>query len=225
MSDFLCKLTDHVNTLTATIKNMQSNTGLYTDPSSESTVTGRVKRLEEQVINSDPSETNISRMQVDNNRPITGNTFGLTKEPIGNIINNEIQAQHPSDNRIWDPLGVVSISGKTVTLESDELDGWVATASYLYAEKIVYENYSYTNVIDELVKDLYEYMGPVYLIVLTVVPDGTVTLTWEDNDTGDSIDDVIETTHTRYIYEDDFNHTLYLTGTAEVELEIRNRIS
>ena len=35
MNNFLCALTSKVNELTETINNMQKNTGLYTDPSTE----------------------------------------------------------------------------------------------------------------------------------------------------------------------------------------------
>ena len=97
MSNFLCELTSKVNELTDVINRMQNNTGLYTDPSTVSTLTGRIKALEEMVISPAPTESNISRLQVDTNKLIQNGIFETTYSPIGDCINREVQVQSPDD--------------------------------------------------------------------------------------------------------------------------------
>jgi hypothetical protein len=223
--NFLCELTNKVNLLTEIINNMQQNTGLYTDPSSVSTLTGRIKALEESVVNSDPKETNISRLQVDTGRIIENGTFTTTYSPIGDCVNREVQIQSPNDPEIWETVGSVSFLDNVCNIGTTDYDGWLATVSYIYAEKINIEQFSFTNALNEIVKNLYDYNGTVYRIILKIVPTGSVEIKWEDNNTKDYFSEIIETEHIRYIAEEEFNNTLYITGTAEITMELRNRIA
>ena len=222
--NFLCELTNKINLLTETINRMQSNTGLYTDPSSVSTLTGRIKALEESVISSDPKETNISRLQVDTGRIIENGQFTTTYSPIGDCVNREVQIQSPADPEIWETVGSVSFFDNVCNIGTTDYDGWLATVSYIYAEKVNVENFTFIDAINEIVKNLYDYNGTVYRIILKVVPTGSVELKWEDNNTKDYFSEIIETEHIRYISEEEFNNTLYITGTAEIKMELRNRI-
>ena len=225
MNNFLCELTSKINELTNTINRMQNNTGLYTDPSSVSTLTGRIKALEESVISSDPTETNISRLQVDTGKIIQNGKFTTTYSPIGDCVNKEIQAQSPDDPEIWETIGSVSFLDNECNIGTTDYDGWMATVSYIYAEKIIIQNFEFIDVIEELVKNIYDYNGTVYRVILKIIPYDTVTLKWVDNNTLDFFDEIIETEHIRYIAEEEFNNSLYLSGTAEVIIELRNRIA
>ena len=225
MNNFLCELTSKINELTNTINRMQNNTGLYTDPSSVSTLTGRIKALEESVISSDPSETNISRLQVDTGKIIQNGKFITTYSPIGDCVNREVQVQSPIDPEIWETVGAVSFFDNECNIGTSDYDGWLATVSYIYAEKIIIENFDFVDAIEELVKNIYDYNGTVYRVILKIIPYDTVTLKWVDNNTGDFFDEIIETEHIRYIAEEEFNNSLYLSGTAEVIIELRNRIA
>ena len=91
-------------------------------------------------------------------------------------------------------------------------------------EKIILEQFSFDNVVEELIKDMYGYNGSIYRIILKIIPTNSVILKWEDNNTKDSFIETIETEHIRYIAEEEFNHSLYITGTATVTLELRNRL-
>lgn len=224
MSNFLCELTSKVNELTETINRMQNNTGLYTDPSNVSTLTGRIKALEESVINTTPSETNISRLQVDTNKLIQNGIFETTYSPIGDCINREVQVQSPDDPEIWETVGSVSFFNQICNLGTTDYDGWYATVSYLYAEKVNLEEFDFVDVVEELVKNLYDYNGTVYRIIVNIEPVGSVELKWVDNNTLDYFTETIETSHIRYISEEEFNVSLYITGTANIKLELRNRI-
>ncbi len=224
MSNFLCELTSKVNELTDVINRMQNNTGLYTDPSNVSTLTGRIKALEEMVINPAPSETNISRLQVDTNKLIQNGIFETTYSPIGDCINREVQVQSPDDPEIWETVGSVSFFDKICNLGTTDYDGWYATVSYLYAEKVNLEEFDFVNVVEELVKNFYDYNGTVYRIIVNIEPVGSVELKWVDNNTLDYFTETIETSHIRYISEEEFNFSLYITGTANIKLELRNRI-
>ena len=224
MSNFLCELTSKVNELTETINRMQNNTGLYTDPSNVSTLTGRIKALEEMVISPAPTETNISRLQVDTNKLIQNGIFETTYSPIGDCINREVQVQSPDDPEIWETVGSVSFFDNICNLGTTDYDGWYATVSYLYAEKVNLEEFNFVNVVEELVKNLYDYNGTVYRIVVNIEPVGSVELKWVDNNTLDYFTETIETSHIRYISEEEFNVSLYITGTANIKLELRNRI-
>ena len=223
--NFLCELTNKINLLTETINRMQNNTGLYTDPSSVNTLTGRIKALEESVISSDPSETNISRLQVDSGCLIENGLFSTTYSPIGDCVNKEVQVQSPDDPEIWETVGSVSFLDNVCNIGTTDYDGWLATVSYIYAEKINIEQFSFTNALNEIVKNLYDYNGTVYRIILKIVPTGSVEIKWEDNNTKDYFSEIIETEHIRYIAEEEFNNTLYITGTAEITMELRNRIA
>ena len=103
-------------------------------------------------------------------------------------------------------------------------DGWFATVSYIYAEKINLEEFDFNNVIEELVKNFYDYNGTVYRIIVKIEPVGSVELKWVDNNNLDYFTETIETSHIRYISEEEFNTSLYITGTANIKLELRNRI-
>ena len=224
MSNFLCELTSKVNELTETINRMQNNTGLYTDPSNVSTLTGRIKALEEMVINPAPTETNISRLQVDTNKLIQNGIFETTYSPIGDCVNREVQVQSPDDPEIWETVGSVSFLDNICNIGTSEYDGWFATVSYIYAEKINLEEFDFNNVIEELVKNFYDYNGTVYRIIVKIEPIGSVELKWVDNNNLDYFTETIETSHIRYISEEEFNTSLYITGTANIKLELRNRI-
>ena len=224
MSNFLCELTSKVNELTEVINRMQNNTGLYTDPSNVSTLTGRIKALEEMVISPAPTETNISRLQVDTNKLIQNGIFETTYSPIGDCINREVQVQSPDDPEIWETVGSVSFFNQICNLGTTDYDGWYATVSYLYAEKVNLEEFDFVNVVEELVKNFYDYNGTVYRIIVNIEPVGSVELKWVDNNTLDYFTETIETSHIRYISEEEFNVSLYITGTANIKLELRNRI-
>ena len=224
MSNFLCELTSKVNELTDVINRMQNNTGLYTDPSNVSTLTGRIKALEEMVISPAPTETNISRLQVDTNKLIQNGIFETTYSPIGDCINREVQVQSPDDPEIWETVGSVSFFDNICNLGTTDYDGWYATVSYLYAEKVNLEEFNFVDVVEELVKNLYDYNGTVYRIIVNIEPVGSVELKWMDNNTLDNFTETIETSHIRYISEEEFNVSLYITGTANIKLELRNRI-
>ena len=224
MSNFLCELTSKVNELTDVINRMQNNTGLYTDPSNVSTLTGRIKALEEMVISPAPTETNISRLQVDTNKLIQNGIFETTYSPIGDCINREVQVQSPDDPEIWETVGSVSFFDNICNLGTTDYDGWYATVSYLYAEKVNLEEFNFVDVVEELVKNLYDYNGTVYRIIVNIEPVGSVELKWVDNNTLDYFTETIETSHIRYISEEEFNVSLYITGTANIKLELRNRI-
>lgn len=224
MNNFLCELTSKVNELTDTINRMQNNTGLYTDPSSVSTLTGRIKALEESVISSDPTETNISRLQVDTGCVIQNGIFSTTYSPIGDCVNREVQVQSPLDPDIWETVGSVSFFNNECNIGTLDYDGWLATVSYIYAEKIIIETFDFVDAANELVKNIYDFNGTVYRVILNITPVGQVTLRWVDNNTLDFLDETIETEHIRYIAEEEFNNSLYITGTASVTLELRNRI-
>lgn len=224
MSNFLCELTSKVNELTETINRMQSNTGLYTDPSNVSTLTGRIKALEETVINPVPTESNISRLQVDTNKLIQNGTFETTYSPIGDCVNREVQVQSPDDPEIWETVGSVSFFNNICNIGTTDYDGWFATVSYIYAEKINLEEFDFVDVVEELVKNFYDYNGTVYRIIVRIEPVGSVELKWVDNNTFDYFTEIIETSHIRYISEEEFNTSFYITGTANIKLELRNRI-
>ena len=224
MSNFLCELTSKVNELTDVINRMQNNTGLYTDPSNVSTLTGRIKALEEMVISPAPTESNISRLQVDTNKLIQNGIFETTYSPIGDCINREVQVQSPDDPEIWETVGSVSFFDNICNLGTTDYDGWYATVSYLYAEKVNLEEFDFVNVVEELVKNFYDYNGTVYRIIVNIEPVGSVELKWVDNNTLDYFTETIETSHIRYISEEEFNVSLYITGTANIKLELRNRI-
>ncbi len=224
MSNFLCELTSKVNELTETINRMQNNTGLYTDPSNVNTLTGRIKALEEAVIAPAPSESNISRLQVDTNRFIENGMFTTTYSPIGDCVNREVQVQSPDDPEIWETVGSVSFLDNVCNIGTSEYDGWFATVSYIYAEKINLEEFEFNNAIEEIVKNFYDYNGTVYRIIVRIEPIGSVELKWGDNNTFEYFTETIETSHVRYISEEEFNTSLYITGTANIKLELRNRI-
>jgi len=224
--DFLCLLTDKINQLTTTINNMQNNTGLYQDPSTETTLTGRIKKLEESITTSTPGETNISRMQVDVGLVVTNGIIKTTYSPIGDCVNREVMLQHPTEPEIWEPGGSVGFLGDECNIGTLDSEGWKATVSYLYAMKITFEEFNLDNTVYELVKNLYDYNGSVYKLIITIKPVGDVWLKWENNmNVADFAEELITTDHIRYINEEELNHSLYLKGNAEVTIEVRNRLA
>lgn len=225
-NDFLCKLVNQVNTMSQVINNMQANAGLYTDPSTEATLTGRIKALEESTISSDPTESNISRLQVDTDRVVSGDTFEATLEPSSDCVNKQAELQNPDDPEIWESCKVISIIGKEVKLASSDYNGWLATITYSHAAKVTLEEFSFTDALEELVKNLYDYTGTVYKVIITITPiDDQVLLKWVDNNTSDFLEETIETEHVRHVDETEFNHSLYITGSADITIEVRNRLA
>jgi hypothetical protein len=223
--DFLCSLVNKVNELTNSVNSMQQNAGLYTDSAFESTLTGRIKKLEETVIAPESGESNISRLQVDTNLPVINGKVETTYAPIGDCVNREVMLQSPTDPDIWEPVGNVTFVDNVGDLGTLDYDGWWATVSYIYAMKITVENLEFTNAVEELVKDMYQYTGTVYRIIYTIEPTGTVTLKWEDNaNPTDFVEEDIVTTHVRIVDDEEFNSSLYLSGTASVTIEVRNRL-
>jgi len=233
-NDYLCKLTSKLNELQDTVMRMQSNTGLYSDESTEETLTGRVKALEETVISSDPTETNISRMKVEYDLDIVDGKIITEYYPVGGCVNREVMCQNPDDPDIWEVVGGVTFDEDEGNLHTTEYDGWKATVSYIYAIKITFEQYTYTDVDEELVVDMADYAGSVYRLIFTITPtDGEdddddtddVTLKWENSDDEtDYTEEEIDTVHIRTVDEEDFNYKLKVTGSCDVQIEVRNRL-
>jgi hypothetical protein len=69
-------------------------------------------------------------------------------------------------------------------------------------------------------------MGSSYAIAVKVYPiSPTVTLKWENVlDSNDFVEDEITTYHERILYEPDMFVSLYLTGSADVSIIIRQTI-
>jgi len=233
-ADYLCKLTDKLNKLSSSVLAMQANAGLYSDASDEKTLTGRIKALEESVISSDPSETNISRMKVDSGLVIEDGKFTTEFYPVGGCVNNEVMLQSPDDSDIWEVVGGVSFEENTGDIHTDKYEGWECTVSYIYAVKITLEEYQFIDVTEELVKDMSDSSGSVYRIKFKITPiDGEdddedpdeCTLKWENaDDETDYTEETITTEHIRTVDEEDFNYKLKITGSADVLIEIRNRL-
>jgi len=232
--DYLCKLTDKINQLNQAVNNMQQSTGLYSDSSNENTLTGRVKSLEESVISSTPSESNISRLKVEYDLAVVDGKITTEYTPMGDCINREVMLQDPDDPTVWETVGEVTFDGNVGDLGTTDYDDWKATVTYLYALKITIEEWEVKDVDKELIKDLSTMAGSVYRVIFTITPiDGedsdedadACTLRWEnaDDDT-DYVDEDITTEHKRSIDEEDFNHKLKITGSATIRMEIRNRI-
>ncbi len=233
-ADYLCKLTTKMNELSASVQAMQINAGLYADTSDEDTLTGRIKALEESVISSDPTETNISRLKVDSGLTIVDGQFTTEFYPIGGCVNNEVMLQNPDDLDIWEPVGGVTFEEDIGSLNTDQYEGWLCTVSYIYAVKITLEEYEFIDVDEELVKDMSQCVGSVYRIKFTITPiDGEdededadeCVLKWENaDDEEDYMEETITTEHVRTVDEEDFNNLLKITGSAKVVIEIRNRL-
>lgn len=224
--DYICKLTAKVNELTNAVINMQENAGLSSDNSFQTTLTGRIKALEESVVSSDPKETNISRMMVEHDIIVVDGKIQTEYAPIGGCVNREIMVQNPDDLEEWEVVGQVTFVEDVGSLGTNDYDGWAATVSYIYATKITLEEFTFTDAVREIIKDMSAYVGTVYRIIYTITPTGSCTLHWENNAVPtDTMDEVISTEHIRTVDEEDFNHTLYITGTAEVKIEVRNRIA
>lgn len=234
-ADYLCKLTDKLNQLSSTVMSMQGNAGLYNDSSEELTLTGRIKALEETTIASDPTETNIARMRVEHSLVVVDGKITTEYWPNGGCVNREVMLQNPDDLDIWEPVGGVVFTEDVGDLGTDQYEGWLATVSYMYAIKITLEEFDYIDVTEELVKNLQDYDGSVYKVIITVTPvDGgdadtdadECTLKWENaDDATEYVEEVIQTEHIRSVAEEEFNHKLYITGSAHVEIVVRNRLS
>ena len=107
-TNFLCDSTEKVNTLTEVVNKMQYNTGLFADDSTENTLTGRVKLLEEHVLTTDPKETHLSRMKVEHGLEVKDGKFETEFAPMGNCVNREVMLQNPEDPEIWEAVGSVA---------------------------------------------------------------------------------------------------------------------
>jgi len=233
-ADYLCKLTAKLNELQGTVMRMQDNAGLYSDASTEETLTGRIKALEESTISSDPTETNISRMKVEYDLDIVDGKIETEYWPIGGCVNREVMCQNPDDPDIWEPVGGVTFDEAVGDLHTTDYDGWKATVSYLYGVKITFIELDYVDVDEEEVVNMADMAGSVYRLIFTITPtDGgdddddpdECTLKWENSDDEtDYTEEVIETVHKRTVDEEDFNHRLKITGSAHVQIEVRNRI-
>jgi len=233
-ADYLCKLTAKINELQSTVTRMQENAGLYSDDSDQETLTGRIKYLEENVISSDPKETNISRMKVEYDLEIEDGKFHTVYWPIGGCVNREVMVQSPDDSEIWEAVGGVTFEEDEGDLHTLDYDGWKLTVSYIYAVKIVIEEYDFVDVDKEFVRDLADMAGSVYRVKFIITPtDGgdddedpdLVTLRWENSDDEtDYTEEDIETEHVRTVDEEDFNYLLKVTGSCHVLIEIRNRL-
>jgi len=235
-SNYLCKLTDKINSLNTTVMNMQANAGLYADASTEATLTGRIKALEETVVGSDPSETNISRMMVEHDLEVDADgKIETIYWPIGGCVNREVMLQSPDDADIWEVVGQVTFDEAIGDLHTTDYTGWKATVSYLYAVKITIIEMDFLDVDKELVLDLSTMAGSVYRLIFTITPvDGgdddsdpdECVLRWEDaDDSSDYTEETIETEHKRTVNEEEFNNVLKITGSAHVLIEVRNRIA
>ena len=233
-SDYICELTAQVNALNQAVRNIQSGTGLSSDSSDDKTLTGRVKALEESTITSDPSEVNISRMKVESGLIASDGKFNVMYYPIGGCVNNEVMVQHPDFPEIWETVGGVTFSEDEGDLGTTEYDGWKITVSYIYAVKITYIEKEFIDVDKELVMDLSEQEGSVYKVKFTITPiDGEdddedpdeCTLRWENaDDEDDYTEDTINDIHIRTIDESEFNHKLYISGSADINIEVKNRL-
>jgi len=233
-NDYLCKLTAKLNELSTSVTNMQKNAGLYSDDSSEETLTGRIKALEESTISSDPTETNISRMKVEHDLVIEDGKITTEYWPIGGCINREVQVQNPDDLEVWEVVGQVTFEENVGSLGTNNYDGWFCTVTYLYAVKITFLEFEYIDVDEAEVYNLADLGGTVYRVIFTITPiDGeddddeadTCVLKWENSDDStDYTEETIETEHKRTVDEEDFNHRLKITGSATVKMEIRNRL-
>jgi len=226
--DFLCTLTDKINVLTDAVNRMQANTGLYDDDSEQETVTGRIKKLEESVTSSDPTETNISRLKVESGLVVDEGKITLEYYPIGSVVNNEVMLQHPDDDEIWEVVGGCTVDEDVVNLHTTEYEGWKATASYVYAIKIQIEEYSYEDADEELCRDLTEFGSEVYKIIVTAVPkeDTEAVLKWENpDDDEDYYEETIDEKYVKSLDDTEFNILFKVSDTLDVTLEIRSRLS
>jgi len=235
-SDYLCKLTDKLNSLNTAVLNIQATAGLYADSSTEKTLTGRIKALEENVITSEPGETNISRMNVEHDVIVDAEGKIVTEYwPIGGCVNREVMLQNPEDPDIWEVVGGVTFDENIGTLHTTAYTGWKATVSYLYATKITVMEFDYVDADSEEVINLSTLNGTVYRVIITVIPtDGEdsdtdvdeCVLRWEDvNDSTDYTEEVIATEHKRTINEEEFGHKFLFTGSSHIVIEIRNRLA
>ena len=143
---------------------------------------------------------------MDTGKIIQNGRFQTTYSPIGDCVNKEVQLQSPDDPEIWETVGTVSFINNECVIGSSDYEGWLATVSYIYAEKIIIENFEFVDSMEELVKNFYDYNGTVYRVILTVEPLDTVILKWVDNNTGDFFEESITTKHIRYIAEEEFNN-------------------
>jgi len=224
---FLCEIANKINRLIKITEALQKKTGLDSDDSVKTTLEGRVKRLEEDLTIPGTQSTQNSRIKVDSNLLITGNQLTLTETPVSDIVNNIIIAKHPTESGVYEDVKVTNVSDRLVDLDSNFYNGWTAIATYQYESKTTMETKSILNGSEELVKDFYTYNGTVYQIKITITPiSDSVLLKWVSNiDTDDYTEESIDTEHIRLIGNTEFNHTLYLTGDADIKIEVRNRIN
>jgi hypothetical protein len=92
MSDFLCALTNKINTLTDVVNKLQGSGGLLTDTKLDGTILGRLNSLESEVSGgSGVTETTVARLKVEKGVQISDNgKFTLEYTPIdGQIVNGQ----------------------------------------------------------------------------------------------------------------------------------------
>ena len=229
-SQFLCDLTNQVNSLTDLVNKLQQTSGLRTDTKVDGTIIGRLNSLEsESTSNTSPTETTVSRIYVDKNIPIGPNgTFALTYTPInGVVVDDRVYIDNGEGTE--DIYSGISFIGRNGTLvgAGTTYDGFTLTTTYLYAEAVTNFVYDYpTPVTTEFVHDLYQHMGNAYRVDVTITPYATpYTIKWEDSlNPTEFTEETFTTEHVRFIYESDFNVKLYLTGSALIKVNVRQTI-
>lgn len=229
MSDFLCALTNKINTLTDVVNKLQGSGGLLTDTKLDGTILGRLNSLESEVSGgSGVTETTVARLKVEKGVQISDNgKFTLEYTPIdGQIVNGQAHINNGDGTEdIWGNVLFTDKDGVLVGA-GDIYDGLTLTVTYLYAEAITRYDYSFVSVTNEFVHNLNQHMGSSYAIAVKVYPiSPTVTLKWENVlDSNDFVEDEITTYHERILYEPDMFVSLYLTGSADVSIIIRQTI-
>jgi len=229
MSDFLCTLTNKINALTEVINKLQGSGGLLTDTKLDGTILGRLNSLETEVSGgTGVTESTVARLKVQKGVPIGDNgKFELEYTPIdGQIVNGQAHINNGDGTEdIW---GTVLFSGKEGVLvgAGDQYDGLTLTVTYLYAEAIVRYDYSFVNAIEEFVHNTNQHLGGAYAIDIKVYPvSPEVTLKWENVlDDTDYTTDLITTYHERRLYEPDMFVNMYLTGSADVSVIVKQAI-
>lgn len=229
MSDFLCSLTNKINSLTDVINKLQSTGGLLTDTKLDGTIIGRLNSLESEVSGgTGTSEATVSRLKVEKGVAISDSgKFTLQYTPIdGQVVDGRVHINLGDGTEdIW---STVLFSGKDGVLvgAGTDYDGLTLTVTYLYAEAITRYDYSFTNAVQEFVHNTNQHLGTAYAIDIKVYPiTPEVTLKWENVlDTNDFVEDTITTYHERVLYEPDMFVNLYLTGSADVSVIVRQTI-
>lgn len=229
MSDFLCTLTNQINSLTELVNRIQTTGGLLTDTKLDGTILGRLNSLETEISGSTgTSEATVSRMKVERNVLIYDNgKFDLEYTPIdGQIVNGQALIDNGDGTEdIWNN---VLFSGKTGVLvgAGTSLDGLSLTVTYLYAESITKYEYTFVDAVNEFVHNLNQHLGTSYAVEVKIQPNSpTVELRWVNVlDNTDFTTETITTYHERILYESDLFVNLYITGSANITLTIKQTI-